>query len=109
MRGTDLDVFYRKLSVQRQLMVVDGKVHLGPSKSAAGVRTLALDEFTDQLLRKQRQWQRERLARTARLPVHPPRWSTGTAGLAPIASSLWSASLGCRRSGCTICDAARPA
>lgn len=67
-RGTDLDVVDRELSVQRQLLIIDGKMHLGPPKSAAGVRTLALDEFTNQLLRKQRQWQRDRYAGTSRNP-----------------------------------------
>jgi integrase len=33
--------------VQRQLLIVDGRMHLGPPKSAAGVRTPALDEFTN--------------------------------------------------------------
>jgi integrase len=68
LRGTDLDTQFRELSVKRQLLVIDGKVHLGPPKSAAGVRTLALDEFTNQLLRKQRQWQRTRFAGTGRNP-----------------------------------------
>jgi integrase len=86
-RGTDLDVVDRELSVQRQLLIIDGKMHLGPPKSAAGVRTLALDEFTNQLLRKQRQWQRDRFAGTDRNPhgylfTHPdgrpirPDWLT---------------------------------
>ncbi|WP_349881027.1 tyrosine-type recombinase/integrase [Micromonospora sp. HUAS YX12] len=101
-RGTDLDVLHRELSVQRQLLIVDGKTHLGPPKSAAGVRTLALDEFTNHLLRKQRQWQRDRFAGTARNPhdylfIHPdgrpirPDWLTHrfhalvhTLGLPPV-------------------------
>jgi integrase len=68
LRGKDLDVEFRELSVQRQLLVIDGKVHLGPPKSAAGARTLALDEFTNQLLRQQHQWQRSRFAGTSRNP-----------------------------------------
>lgn len=39
---------FRELSVKRQLLVIDGTVRLGPPKSAAGVRTLALDEFQPQ-------------------------------------------------------------
>jgi integrase len=68
LRGTDLDPVAREVSVRRQLLLVDGKVHLGPPKSAAGVRVLALDEFTNQLLREQRRRQRARFAGTDRNP-----------------------------------------
>ncbi|MEH1125777.1 tyrosine-type recombinase/integrase [Micromonospora sp. CPCC 206061] len=68
LRGTDLDAQLRELSVKRQLLVVDGTVHLGPPKSAAGVRVLALDEFTNRLLREQRRWQQRRFAGTGRDP-----------------------------------------
>jgi hypothetical protein len=43
LRGADLDVQFRELSVKRQLLVVDGVVvvvWVAPPKSAAGVRTL---------------------------------------------------------------------
>jgi len=67
-RGVDLDERYRELSVKRQLLVIDGKVHLGPPKSAAGVRTLALDEFTNQLLHRQKRTQQRRFAGTGANP-----------------------------------------
>ncbi|MFI5494184.1 tyrosine-type recombinase/integrase [Actinoplanes sp. NPDC051859] len=87
LRGSDLDAEFRELSVERQLLIVDGKVRLGPPKSAAGVRVLALDEFTNELLREQRQRQRDRFAGTDRnahgyLFTHPdgrpirPDWLT---------------------------------
>jgi len=67
-RGSDLDERYRELSVKRQLLVIDGKVHIGPPKSAAGVRTLALDEFTNELLRRLKRSQERRFAGTDRNP-----------------------------------------
>jgi integrase len=67
-RGADLDDQFRELSVTRQLLVIDGIVHLGPPKSAAGVRTLALDEFTNQLLRQQKHAQQDRFAGTGGNP-----------------------------------------
>jgi integrase len=85
LRGSDLDAQFRELAVQRQWLVIDGKVHLGPPKSAAGVRTLALDEFTNQLLREQHRSQELRFAGTGRNPhgylfTHPdgrPDWLRG--------------------------------
>jgi len=63
-RGGDLNDRLRELHVSRQLLVVDGVLHVGPPKSAAGVRVLALDEFTNQLLRRHRRSQRRRFAGT---------------------------------------------
>lgn len=68
LRGADLDAEFRELSVKRQLLIVDGKMRLGPPKSASGVRVLALDEFTNQLLREHRQRQQTRFADTSRNP-----------------------------------------
>lgn len=86
-RGSDLDERFRELSVQRQLLVIDGKVRIGPPKSAAGVRTLALDDFTNELLRRQKRAQERRFAGSDRNPhgylfTHPdgrplrPDWLT---------------------------------
>ena len=66
LRGEDLDDRLRELQVRRQLLVIDGKVHVGPPKSAAGVRGLAVDEFTNQLLREHRRSQQGRFAGTNR-------------------------------------------
>ncbi|WP_231956830.1 MULTISPECIES: site-specific integrase [unclassified Actinoplanes] len=68
LRAMDLNAEFRELSVERQLLIVDGKVRLGPPKSAAGVRVLALDEFTNQLLRQHRDRQQARFAGTDRNP-----------------------------------------
>jgi integrase len=87
LRAADLDEQFRELSVKRQLLVIDGKVHLDPPKSAAGGRTLAVDEFTNELLREQRRRQLGRFAGTGRNPhgylfTHPdgrpvrPDWLT---------------------------------
>jgi integrase len=56
LRGADLDATGRYLWVREQIVQVDGACHLGPPKSMAGVRLLALDDFTTGLLR--RHWQR---------------------------------------------------
>ncbi|MEV6350630.1 site-specific integrase [Actinoplanes sp. NPDC051851] len=68
LRSTDLDAEFRELSVKRQLLIVDGTMRLGPPKSAAGVRVLALDEFTNQVMREQRRRQQDRFAGTDRNP-----------------------------------------
>ncbi|MFI5496658.1 tyrosine-type recombinase/integrase [Actinoplanes sp. NPDC051859] len=60
LREADLDEGLRELRVCRQVLRVDGRVVVGPPKSAAGVRVLALDEFTNQLLREHRIRQRDR-------------------------------------------------
>lgn len=44
LRDEDFDDHLRELRVRRQLLLVDGRVHVGPPKSAAGVRVLALDD-----------------------------------------------------------------
>jgi integrase len=56
LRGADLDATGRYLWVREQILQVDGARHVSPPKSMAGVRLLALDDFTAGLLR--RHWQR---------------------------------------------------
>jgi len=46
LRWKDLDFVSRELAIREQIIVVDGVEHVGPPKSLAGVRTLALDETT---------------------------------------------------------------
>ncbi|MGY0231149.1 tyrosine-type recombinase/integrase [Longispora urticae] len=46
LRWGDLDFETGRLSISRQILIIDGGRHVGPPKSAAGVRTIALDEVT---------------------------------------------------------------
>lgn len=57
LRGADLDVVGQDLYVREQIVLVDGVYHVSPPKSMAGVRQLALDEFTTDLL--SRHWLRQ--------------------------------------------------
>jgi len=50
LRGADLDPAGGYLHVREQIVLVDGVCHISPPKSMAGVRWLALDEFTTNLL-----------------------------------------------------------
>lgn len=52
LRGADLDPASQKLHVREQIILIDGVYHVSPPKSMAGVRLLALDEFTTDLLRR---------------------------------------------------------
>ena len=69
LRWEDIDLFAGELTIREQVIVIDGVEHLGPPKSAAGVRVLALDEVSVQIL-----WAAPaRPRRSRRLPAHPPR------------------------------------
>lgn len=50
LRGADLDPAAQNLHVREQIILIDGVYHVSPPKSMAGVRSLALDEFTTDLL-----------------------------------------------------------
>jgi len=50
LRWEDIDLFAGELTIREQVIVIDGVEHLGPPKSAAGVRVLALDEVSVQIL-----------------------------------------------------------
>jgi len=50
LRWEDIDLAAAELSIKEQVIVVGGKEYLGPPKSPAGVRTLALDEATVAIL-----------------------------------------------------------
>ncbi|MEV6602121.1 site-specific integrase [Actinoplanes sp. NPDC051346] len=52
LRGEDLDISGQCLHVREQIVLVDGVYHAGPPKSMAGVRLLALDAFTTDLLNR---------------------------------------------------------
>jgi integrase len=51
LRWSDLDLTTGKLTVNRQVVSVDGELIIGPPKSDAGRRTVALDQGTVELLR----------------------------------------------------------
>jgi integrase len=68
LHGEDFDFAGREVSVWKQTMVVDGVQYLGPPKSAAGVRRLALDEATATMLRVHWIGQQRRLAGTGANP-----------------------------------------
>ncbi|WP_238447190.1 site-specific integrase [Micromonospora sp. 4G55] len=50
LRWEDINLAAGELTIREQVIVIGGREHLGPPKSAAGVRTLALDEATVKLL-----------------------------------------------------------
>lgn len=60
LRWEDVDLVAGCFSIREQVTVVNGKEIIGPPKSSAGVRTLALDEYSVQLLEALREWQRRR-------------------------------------------------
>lgn len=61
LRWEDIDLAGGELRIREQVIVIGGVEHLGPPKSPAGVRTLALDEFTVRLLWELWHEQRRRL------------------------------------------------
>jgi len=50
LRWPDLDLIGKEMTIREQVIVIDGVEHVGPPKSAAGVRTVALDEVTVRIL-----------------------------------------------------------
>lgn len=52
LRWCDVDLQRREIHVRQQLVSVGGTVMAGPPKTAAGRRTIAMDPFTEQVLRK---------------------------------------------------------
>lgn len=57
LRWRDVDLVGRQLSVREQVTVVDRQVRVGPPKSQAGLRTIALDETSVAIFRKYRREQ----------------------------------------------------
>ena len=49
-RWEDIDLFAGELTIREQVIVIDGVEYLGPPKSAAGVRVLALDGVSVRIL-----------------------------------------------------------
>jgi integrase len=68
LRGQDFDFFDRTMWIREQIIAVDGVDHIGPPKSMAGVRLLALDEFTNQVLWRRWLFQHRRFAGSGRNP-----------------------------------------
>jgi integrase len=63
LRWEDVDLVGGCFSIREQVTVVNGREVIGSPKSAAGVRTLALDDYSVQLLKALREWQRRRFGR----------------------------------------------
>ncbi|GAA0902438.1 site-specific integrase [Virgisporangium aurantiacum] len=63
LRWEDVDLVAGELAIREQVLVVRGKERVGPPKSVAGVRTLALDEFSVQVLKEHRERQIRQLGR----------------------------------------------
>jgi integrase len=57
LRIGDCDFIAQQLQVHRQQSIIDGEIQVGPPKSATSVRDLAVEEFTNGLLRGQARWQ----------------------------------------------------
>ncbi len=74
LRWKDIDFSGRTLSIRQQVVNVRGELTVGEPKSAAGVRTIALDQSTAELLRQHRAHQNSERLRAG------PRWNE--AGLA---------------------------
>jgi hypothetical protein len=81
-----VDLDEQTLTVAEQVICVDGRTHVGPPKSLASRRTIALDDATVAVLRHHRRLQQAE--------------AEGWTGSAPCT---------CRRCGCTTCGTARPA
>lgn len=62
LRGADLDFIGQHLWVREQIVQIDGVCYVSPPKSMAGVRLLALDDFTTSMLQRHWSRQHERLA-----------------------------------------------
>jgi len=60
LRWQDLDLVCRELTVREQVVDIGGRTHVGPPKSLAGLRTLALDETTVAIFK---QYRRDETAR----------------------------------------------
>jgi integrase len=60
LRWSDLDLVGKEMTISEQVIVVDGVEYLGPPKSAAGVRMVALDEVTVRILTAWREQLRRR-------------------------------------------------
>jgi len=85
LRWEDIDLAAAELSIKEQVIVVGGKEDLGPPKSPAGVRMLALDEVTVAILWELWQAQKQRSGGrdpSGRVFTHPdgrpvrPDWLT---------------------------------
>ncbi|HLL65531.1 MAG TPA: site-specific integrase [Micromonosporaceae bacterium] len=59
----DIDLVAGELTIREQVPVINGEEVRSPPKSPAGVRTLALDPFSVQLLKDHRERQRRRFGR----------------------------------------------
>jgi integrase len=63
LRWEDVDLAARELIVREQVIVIGGVEYLGPPKSVAGVRTLALDEVSVRIMRALWRARRRRFGR----------------------------------------------
>jgi integrase len=63
LRWADLDLVAATVWVREQVQVIAGTIHIGPTKSVAGVRVLTLDEQTVAFLREYADAERVRLGR----------------------------------------------
>jgi integrase len=59
LRWTDIADDYTTMTITQTITVVNGRTHVGPPKTGAGIRRIALDETTGRLLRAHRVTQRE--------------------------------------------------
>jgi integrase len=81
LRWEDIDLAAGELTIREQVVVVGGTEYLGPPKSPAGVRRLALDEATVSILWELWRAQKRRLGGRVPSGVHPCGWAVGAAGL----------------------------
>ncbi|WP_327007565.1 site-specific integrase [Dactylosporangium sp. NBC_01737] len=63
LRWEDVDLVAGELTVREQVLVIGGEEQAGPPKSVAGVRTLALDEFSTLMLKDLQDGHRRRFGR----------------------------------------------
>jgi integrase len=77
LRWEDVDLPRRELRIREQVCVVDGVERVGPTKSPAGYRTLALDEVSVAILSA---WWRTQRRRFGDVGPHARCSGTATAG-----------------------------
>ncbi|MEU7896301.1 site-specific integrase [Nonomuraea sp. NPDC049152] len=114
LRWTDVDLHAAELTVTQQRVHADGHVVVGPPKSAASCRVVALDAETVRVLTRHRERQ-EKLSATVGTHwqdsgyVSPPRTASRYGRTtSPAGSAGWWPPPGNRRSGCTTYDMAPP-
>jgi integrase len=114
LRWAELDFVSRELTIREQVTVTDRTVRVGPPKSMAGLRALALDETTVEIFWAHWRVPRPGVAMVGRrsraIRCSPARTGTSCNQTGRrTGSSAWCGIWICRRCGCTTCGMVRSA